>query len=87
MFHTAKVILTEHKIRLGGRGGGGSPGSVTPFNFYCCYFLRLVAYVPLFIFLQAIHRCGCMDGLVCQKTTDIAIIPGINIPLEQCIEM
>lgn len=34
-----------------------------------------------------LHRCGCMDGLVCQKTTEITIFPGIKIPLEQCIKM
>ncbi|XP_020600544.1 uncharacterized protein LOC110039737 [Orbicella faveolata] len=34
-----------------------------------------------------LHKCGCMDGLVCQKTTDIAILPGINFPLEQCVKM
>ncbi|CAH3136721.1 unnamed protein product [Pocillopora meandrina] len=34
-----------------------------------------------------LHRCGCMDGLVCQKTTEITIFPGIKIPLEQCVKM
>ncbi|KAL9960576.1 hypothetical protein ACROYT_G034052 [Oculina patagonica] len=37
--------------------------------------------------LHQLHGCGCADGLVCQKTTDIAIIPGIKVPLEQCVKM
>ncbi|KAJ7375939.1 hypothetical protein OS493_037902 [Desmophyllum pertusum] len=35
-----------------------------------------------------LSKCGCADGLVCQKTTDIGTpIPGINIPMQQCVRM
>ncbi|XP_078343578.1 uncharacterized protein LOC144629220 [Oculina patagonica] len=36
---------------------------------------------------SSLHKCGCADGLVCEKTTDISILPGIKFALKQCVRM